>query len=83
MTGSSLSAAVGVLASAGSNALVFALVIGVVVVALLLGAFWWGARRTARRRRSLGDPTRTLPQAPRDDSWSTPEERRDGDDSHD
>ncbi|MFJ5709440.1 DUF6479 family protein [Streptomyces sp. NPDC093105] len=82
MTGSSLSMAAGALASAGSNALGFALAIGVLVVALLLGAFWWGSRRVARRRRHLGDPTRTQPRAPRDDSWSTPDERRDGDDGH-
>ncbi|MFE6228411.1 DUF6479 family protein [Streptomyces sp. NPDC057854] len=75
-----MSSATGGLASAGSSALGFALAIGVVVVALLLGAFWWGSRRTARRRRPVGDPTRQQPRAPRDDSWSTPDERRDGGD---
>ncbi|GGY36971.1 DUF6479 family protein [Streptomyces omiyaensis] len=65
-----------VLASAGSNALGFGLAIGVVVVALLLGAFWWGSRRAARRRGPVGDPAGTRPEAPRDDSWSTPDERR-------
>ena len=39
------------LASAGSNGVLFAVVIGVVVVAVLIGAFWWGSRRVARRRR--------------------------------
>ncbi|MEU3604676.1 DUF6479 family protein [Streptomyces sp. NPDC035033] len=69
-----------VLASAGSNALGFGLVIGAVVVVLLLAAFWWGSRRVAHRRRPVGDPTRTQPGAPRDDSWSTPDERKDGGD---
>ncbi|MEU9851690.1 DUF6479 family protein [Streptomyces sp. NPDC047974] len=64
------------LASAGSNALGFALVVGLIVVALLLGAFWWGSRRVARRRRPVGDVTAPRPGAPRDDSWSTPDEPR-------
>ncbi|MFI8509810.1 DUF6479 family protein [Streptomyces sp. NPDC085460] len=76
MTSASLSTAAPVLASAGSNALAFGLVIGAVVVALLLAAFWWGSRRAARRRRSQADPTAAQPAAPRDDSWSTPDERR-------
>ncbi|MFF9343791.1 MULTISPECIES: DUF6479 family protein [unclassified Streptomyces] len=63
------------LASAGSNALGFGLVIGLIVVALLIGAFWWGSRRVARRR-ATGDATRVQPGAPRDDSWSTPAEQR-------
>ncbi|MFF7813504.1 DUF6479 family protein [Streptomyces roseolus] len=76
MTSAILHTAAPALASAGSNALGFALVIGVVVVVLLLGAFWWGSRRVARRRRPVGDPAASQPAAPRDDSWSTPDERR-------
>ncbi len=72
-------APVSALASAGSNAVGFALVVGLIVVALLLAAFWWGSRRVARRRRSVGDATASQPGAPRDDSWSTPDERRDED----
>lgn len=80
MTSAPLYTAAPALASAGSNALGFALVIGLIVVAVLLGAFWWGSRRVARRRRSVGDTTAAQPGAPRDDSWSTPDERReDGD----
>ncbi|MFB7941137.1 DUF6479 family protein [Streptomyces sp. NPDC004779] len=80
MTSATLYTAGPSLASAGSNALGFGLAIGVIVVALLLAAFWWGARRAARRRRPLGDPTAARPGAPRDDSWSTPDERREGGD---
>ncbi|MER5737668.1 DUF6479 family protein [Streptomyces sp. NPDC002262] len=69
------SASPDLLASAGSNALGFGIVIGLVVVALLIGAFWWGSRRVARRR-TTGDATRVQPGAPRDDSWSTPDEQR-------
>ncbi|MGW6539395.1 DUF6479 family protein [Streptomyces sp. NPDC055051] len=80
MTSATLHTAGPALASAGSNALGFGLAIGVIVVALLLAAFWWGSRRAARRRRPVGDPSGTQPGAPRDDSWSTPDERReDGD----
>ncbi|MFJ3583594.1 DUF6479 family protein [Streptomyces sp. NPDC090127] len=61
------------LASAGSNGVLFALVIGVVVVALLIGAFWWGSRRVARRRRAVGDPTQANAQPGRD-SWTTPDD---------
>ncbi|MFF9909953.1 DUF6479 family protein [Streptomyces sp. NPDC013457] len=61
------------LASAGSNAVLFAVVLGVVVVALLIGAFWWGSRRVARRRRPVGDPAQAHPEAARDDSWTTPD----------
>ncbi|MEU2543907.1 DUF6479 family protein [Streptomyces roseolus] len=76
MTSATLYTAAPSLASAGSNALTFGLVIGLIVVALLIGAFWWGSRRVARRRRAVGDPTASQPGAPRDDSWSTPDERR-------
>ncbi|MFF3320151.1 DUF6479 family protein [Streptomyces sp. NPDC003035] len=61
------------LASAGSNAVLFAVLIGVVVVAVLLGAFWWGSRRAARRRRPVGDPTQGSTQHGRD-SWTTPDD---------
>ncbi|GGT85792.1 MULTISPECIES: DUF6479 family protein [Streptomyces] len=60
------------LAAAGSNALLFAVAIGVVIVGVLLGAFYWGSRRAARRRRPVGDPTQANARHGRD-SWSTPE----------
>ncbi|MFF9852505.1 DUF6479 family protein [Streptomyces litmocidini] len=65
-------AASSVLASAGSNAVLFAVGLGIVVVALLVGAFWWGSRRAARRRRSDVDPLHTDAGAKRE-SWTTPE----------
>ncbi|MER5309316.1 DUF6479 family protein [Streptomyces sp. NPDC002773] len=68
------------LASAGSNAVWFAVAIGAVVVILLLAAFWWGSRRVARRRRSVGDPTQAAGR-PGSDSWTTPEHDRDLGDS--
>ncbi|MFG3343563.1 DUF6479 family protein [Streptomyces sp. NPDC048018] len=67
-------AAMPVLASAGSNGVLFAVVIGLVVVALLVGAFWWGSRRVARRRRPVGDPTEAGTKAGRD-SWASPDDR--------
>ncbi|MFF8609702.1 DUF6479 family protein [Streptomyces sp. NPDC015346] len=60
------------LAAAGSNALLFAVAIGVVIVGVLLAAFWWGSRRAARRRRPVGDPTQTNARHGRD-SWTTPD----------
>ncbi|GAA3506924.1 DUF6479 family protein [Streptomyces showdoensis] len=66
------------LASAGSNGVLFAVVIGVVVVAVLLGAFWWGSRRVARRRASAADASRADTRAARG-SWSTPDGRDGGD----
>ncbi|MFF1508636.1 DUF6479 family protein [Streptomyces sp. NPDC058326] len=69
------------LASAGSNAVLFAVAIGVVVVVLLLSAFWWGSRRVARRRRPVGDPTQGNAAADRD-SWTIPDDDRDLGDSH-
>ncbi|MBT2442957.1 hypothetical protein J7E93_23180 [Streptomyces sp. ISL-36] len=82
-----LSDAAPALAAAGSNALLFAVAIGVVIVGVLIGAFWWGSRRVARRRRPVGDPTRTQtpPQPPAEpgrDSWSTPDDDPDLGDSH-
>ncbi|MFF5973315.1 DUF6479 family protein [Streptomyces sp. NPDC012769] len=77
----SATASVPVLASAGSNAVVFAIVIGVVVVAVLIGAFLWGSRRVARRRRPVGDPTQAHGRRGRDDSWTTPDEDQDLGDS--
>ncbi|MFC8954263.1 DUF6479 family protein [Streptomyces sp. NPDC057101] len=68
------------LASAGSNAVWFAIAIGAVVVLLLLGAFWWGSRRVARRRRPVGDPTQAAGRAGRD-SWTTPDDDPDLGDS--
>ncbi|MFF7176916.1 DUF6479 family protein [Streptomyces sp. NPDC008121] len=65
-------AAAPALASAGSNGVLFAVLIGAVVVILLLAAFWWGSRRAARRRRPVGDPTQSQAGAGRD-SWTTPE----------
>ncbi|MEV5970374.1 DUF6479 family protein [Streptomyces sp. NPDC051921] len=73
-------AAVPVLASAGSNGVLFAVAVGIVVVLVLLGAFWWGSRRVARRRRPVADPTgadRADARADRD-SWTTPDERGGG-----
>ncbi|MET9350094.1 DUF6479 family protein [Streptomyces termitum] len=43
-------------ASAGMNAVGFAVVLGLVVVAVLVAAFWWGSRRAARRRHPVEEP---------------------------
>lgn len=71
-------AALPVLASAGSNAVLFAIGLGIVVVALLIGAFWWGSRRVARRRRPAGGPvptdTRSTDTRAGSDSWKTPDD---------
>ncbi|MFJ9574912.1 DUF6479 family protein [Streptomyces sp. NPDC101191] len=67
-------AAVPALASAGSNGVLFAVVIGVVVVAVLLGAFWWGSRRVARRRRAAAGPVPVDARAERG-SWTTPDDQ--------
>ncbi|MFC9847975.1 DUF6479 family protein [Streptomyces sp. NPDC060223] len=65
--------------AAESSASLFLIVAGVVVVALLIGAFWYGSRRAANRRTPGAHPAGERPQAaPRQDSWTTPDESGDG-----
>ncbi|MFC8667551.1 DUF6479 family protein [Streptomyces sp. NPDC057199] len=65
--------------AAQGSASFFLIVAGFVVVALLIGAFWYGSRRAANRKTPGAHPAGERPQAaPRQGSWTTPDESGDG-----
>ncbi|QQM38486.1 DUF6479 family protein [Streptomyces liliifuscus] len=65
--------------AAQGSASFFLIVAGFVVVALLIGAFWYGTRRAANRKTPGARPAGHGPEAaPRQGSWTTPDESGDG-----
>ncbi|MER6210961.1 DUF6479 family protein [Streptomyces sp. NPDC001642] len=65
------------LLAAQGSASFFLIAAGFVVVAVLIGAFWFGTRRAAKRKTSRTSPVpapQTPQAAPRQDSWTTPDE---------